>query len=118
MLAEKNNQPNNNELIITSSVDFDQVIVNCKLEQYVLSLYISEKNAKSKQAIQTLTEICEKYLAGRYQLEIIDIAEQPERLEKDQVWAIPTLIKHLPLPLQRLIGDMSNIEKVKILLDV
>lgn len=81
-------------------------------EAYVLRLYITGMTPNSKKAVQNVKKICEEYLAGRYELEIIDIYQQPALAAGEQIIAAPTLIKKLPLPLKRLIGDMSNTEKV------
>lgn len=86
--------------------------LNLELEKYVLHLYVAGNSPKSVRAIQKLKTICQEYLQGRYELEIIDIYQQPELLEQEQIFAVPTLIKKLPPPLQRLIGDMTNTEKI------
>lgn len=97
---------------------FEEDILNLELEKYVFRLYVAGNSPKSVRAIQKLTKICEEHLQGRYELEVIDIYKQPELLEKEQIFAVPTLIKKLPLPLQRLIGDMTNTEKILIYLDL
>lgn len=81
-------------------------------EHYVLRLYVAGVTPKSERAIRSVKEICEQHLKGRYDLEIVDIYQQPEALKKDQIVAAPTLIKELPLPLRRLIGNMANKEKI------
>jgi len=86
--------------------------------QYLLKLYVAGKSPRSEQAIANLRRICEKDLAGRYELEIIDVLESPERAEQDKVLATPTLIKQLPPPLRRVIGDLSAKEKVLLGLEV
>jgi circadian clock protein KaiB len=68
--------------------------------------------SRSSRAIESLQGICEKHLAGRYELQIIDVYQQPGLARLDQIVAIPTLIKKLPMPLRRLIGDMSDEERV------
>jgi circadian clock protein KaiB len=87
-------------------------------ERYVLKLYITGMTSRSARAIENLQGICEKHLAGRYELQIIDVYQQPGLAQRDQVVAIPTLIKRLPLPLRRLIGDMSDEERVLVGLDI
>ncbi|RXE56130.1 hypothetical protein ABH15_08150 [Methanoculleus taiwanensis] len=82
--------------------------------RYVLRLYITGMTPRSREAIENIKEICETHLSGRYDLEVIDIYQQPERAEEAQVFAAPTLIKELPLPLRKLIGDMSNRDRVLI----
>ena len=86
--------------------------------KYVLKLYVAGITPRSKNAIQSVTEICEEYLHGRYELEIIDIYQQPTLAAGEQIIAAPTLIKKLPLPLRRMIGDMANEEKVLVGLDL
>lgn len=86
--------------------------------QYVLRLYVTGKTPNSLRAIASLKEVCEEYLHGRYHLQVIDIYQQPDLAEGDQIVATPTLIKKLPAPLRRLIGDMSNRERVLVGLDL
>jgi circadian clock protein KaiB len=83
------------------------------LEKYVFRLYVADSTMQSVTAVRQMQKLCEEYLPGRYDLEIIDIYKHPERLESDQVFASPTLIKELPLPLQKLIGDLSDTERVR-----
>jgi circadian clock protein KaiB len=83
-----------------------------------LRLYIAGETPHSIRAFKKIKEICETYLKGRYELEVIDIYENPELMEEEQVVAIPTLIKKLPPPLQKFIGDMANTEKILIGLDL
>ncbi|MDJ0650504.1 MAG: circadian clock KaiB family protein [Xenococcaceae cyanobacterium MO_188.B19] len=88
------------------------------LDKYVFRLYIADSSMQSVSAVRQMQKLCKKYLPERYELEIIDIYRHPERLEADQIFASPTLVKELPLPLQRLIGDLSDAEKVKISLNI
>lgn len=83
-----------------------------KDEQYVLRLFVSGATLRSTHAIENVKEICKARLAGHYKLEVIDIYQQPELAEKYQIIAVPTLIKTLPAPIRRLIGDLSDKEKV------
>jgi circadian clock protein KaiB len=87
-------------------------------KKFVLRLYVSGATSRSSRAIENITNFCEEHLKGRYELEVIDVYQQPGLLDKDQVIAAPTLIKELPPPLRKLIGDMSNKEKVMIGLNV
>lgn len=112
-----NNQENNRELSEGDELEL-HVFTELQQETYVLRLYIAQNNFRSVQALKSIQKLCDQYLNGRYQLEIIDIYENPERLEEEQIFAIPTLVKELPLPLQRLIGDMTDIERVKICLSL
>jgi circadian clock protein KaiB len=81
-------------------------------ERYVLRLFVTGTTARSQRAIANMHRICEEVLAGRYDLEVIDIYQQPEATRDLQVVATPTLVKVLPEPLRRIIGDLSDREKV------
>ena len=81
-------------------------------ERYVLKLYVTGATARSLRAIANIKAICEQYLKGRYQLEVVDIYRRPELLRRDQIVAVPTLIKKLPVPLRLLVGDLSRTEQV------
>ncbi len=81
-------------------------------EGYVLRLLVTGATPNSSRAIANLKEICETYLKGKYELEIVDVYQQPAIAESEQIIALPLLIKKSPLPQKRLIGDMSDIEKV------
>jgi circadian clock protein KaiB len=87
-------------------------------EVYVLKLYVAGLSPKSTTAIANLNKICEKNLQGRYQLEVIDLYQQPQLAEGEQIIAIPTLIRTVPPPLRRIIGDLSNTEHVLVGLDI
>ena len=81
-------------------------------DTYVLRLYVSGQTTRSVRAIENLKQLCEEYLKGRYEIEIIDVYQQPERLKEDQIIGVPTLIKELPLPVRKVIGDLSDTERV------
>lgn len=81
-------------------------------ETYVLRLYVTGMTARSTRAINAVRSVCDEHLAGRYTLEIIDVYQQPARIREDQVVAIPTLVKSGPSPLRRIIGDMSNRDRL------
>lgn len=87
-------------------------------EHYVLKLYVTGKTAKAQLAIANLQRICSEELAGKYDLQVIDVLERPELAESDRILATPTLIKQLPPPLRRVIGDLSDTEKVLFGLEV
>jgi len=87
-------------------------------DHYILRLYVAGESPKSVRAIANLKKICEENLQGRYELEVIDLYQQPHLAQGDQIIAVPTLIKKLPLPLRRIIGDMSNTERVLVGLDL
>ena len=86
--------------------------------QYVLRLYITGATPRSIRAISNIRKICEEYLEGRYDLEVVDISQHPTLAEGEQIIAAPTLIKRLPLPLRRFIGDMSQTERILLGLDL
>jgi circadian clock protein KaiB len=87
-------------------------------ERYVLKLYVTGKTPRSTQAVANLRAICDEYLEDRYDLEVIDIYQQPALLAGEQIVAAPTLVKKLPLPMRRLVGDMSNRGRVLVGLDL
>ena len=86
--------------------------------KYLLRLYVSGSTLKSSRAVENIKRVCEQHLKNRYDLEVIDIYQQAKLARDQQIVAAPTLIKRLPLPLRRLIGDMSNQEKVLFGLDL
>ena len=88
------------------------------MNQYILKLYISGSSPRAQAAIANLKRICEQDLAGRYTLEIIDVLENPGAAEMDKILATPTLVKRLPPPLRRVIGDLSDKDKVLLGLEV
>lgn len=88
------------------------------MSQYVLKLYVTGKTPRAEQAIENLRRICDEDLHGQYDLEIIDVLERPQLAEDEKILATPTLIKALPPPLRRVIGDLSDKEKVLLGLDV
>ena len=83
-----------------------------------LRLYIAGQTRKSIAALTNLRRICEEHLAGRYRVEVIDLMENPEQAQRDQIVAIPTLVRRLPEPIRRIIGDLSNSERVLVGLEV
>ena len=88
------------------------------LSKYLLKLYVTGSSPRAETAIANLRRLCERELAGAYELEIIDVLDQPEAAEKDRILATPTLIKQLPPPLRRVIGDLSDKDKVLLGLEV
>lgn len=86
--------------------------------RYVLKLYVAGLTPRSTAALRSVKDICERHLQGCYELEIIDIYEHPSLAKNQQIVAAPTLIKQLPLPLRRLIGDMADQERVLVGLDL
>jgi circadian clock protein KaiB len=102
----------------TSTEEFAKAAALRHLAKYVLRLYITGMTPKSTRAIANVQKLCEKYLAGRYDLKVIDIYQQPQLAKGEQIIATPTLIKELPLPSRRLIGDMSDTARFLVGLDL
>lgn len=86
--------------------------------QYVLRLYVTGTTPVSRRAIVNINAICSEHLAGRYELEIVDIYQNPVLAKDEQIIAAPTLVKSLPHPLRRIIGDLSNHDRVLLGLDI
>lgn len=87
-------------------------------ESWNMRLYIAGQTPKSLRALANLKQICEEHLAGKYHIEIIDLLENPQLASTDQILAIPTLIRKLPEPVRKIIGDLSNAERVLVGLDL
>ena len=89
-----------------------------KRAKYIFRLYVSGSSTRSLRAIYNLRKLCEEYLQDDYELEVIDIYKNPDAAREEQIIAAPTLVKQLPQPLRRFIGDLSNTKKLLIGLDV
>jgi circadian clock protein KaiB len=98
--------------------ELEQPGFHSRQAKYVLRLYVSGSTLKSAQAVENIKQICEQYLKNRYDLEVIDIYQQPNLARDEQIVAVPTLIKRLPSPLRRLVGDLSNLKRVLFGLDL
>ncbi len=85
---------------------------------YELRLYVAGQTQKSLLALANLKRICEAHLAGKYRIEVVDLLQSPQLAQGDQILAIPTLVRRLPEPIRRIIGDLSNTERVLIGLDL
>ena len=101
-----------------TSIDWEAQASKHKDEKYVLRLYVTGQTPKSVRAIANIKAICEEHLKGRYDLQVIDIYQRPALAQDEQILAAPTLIKKLPLPLRRLVGDLSKTEHVLLGLDL
>ena len=101
-----------------STEAFERSLVSSQEKHHVLRLYITGMTSQSVRAIANVKKICEEHLQGRYELEVIDLYQQPQLAQGEQIIAAPTLIKKLPLPLRRIIGDMSKTERVLVGLDL
>lgn len=87
-------------------------------EHYSLRLYVAGHTPKSAAAVTNLRRICEEHLAGRYTFEVVDLLVQPQLAAGDQILAVPTLVRRLPAPLKRVIGNLANAERVLVGLDI
>jgi circadian clock protein KaiB len=97
---------------------FEKILKSADPDKYVLKLYVSGMTPRSRIAIRNLQKICDEHLKGFYELEVIDIYQQPTLARGEQIIAAPTLIKKLPEPVRRLIGDMSKTDRVLLGLDL
>lgn len=86
--------------------------------EYLLRLYVAGHTMKSLQAFENLRAICEEHLAGRYKLEVIDLIENPALARGDQILALPAVVRQLPPPVKKIIGDFSNVDRVLVGLDL
>ena len=91
---------------------FEKLVAELSQPSYHFRLYVSGASPRSTLAITNVRQVCEQYLHGRYELEVIDVYQQAEAAKEAQVLAVPTLIKELPFPRKRFVGDMSNTEKI------
>src|SRR6188474_2403380 len=91
---------------------FEKMLIESPAEEhYVLRLFVTGMTPRSTEAFASIKAICEEHLQGRYELEVIDIYQHPELAKAEQIIAVPTLVKKLPVPLRRLIGNLSNKER-------
>lgn len=95
-----------------STEDFEDSARKTDGEKFMLRLYVTGSTPQSIRAIKNIQKICEDNLPGNYDLEVVNLYETPEMAKTEQIIAAPTLVKQLPLPLRRIIGDLSNSEKV------
>jgi circadian clock protein KaiB len=89
-----------------------------KEEMFDLRLYVAGQTPKAIRAFANLRKICDEHLAGRYRIEVIDLLEDPQLGRGDQILALPTLVRRLPAPIKKIIGDLSNTERVLVGLDI
>jgi circadian clock protein KaiB len=102
----------------SATAAFEQSLARPDRAQYELRLYVAGMTPRSARAIANIKEICEEHLKGRHDLRVIDIYQQPMLAKGEQIIAVPTLIRKLPPPLRRLIGDLSDRERTLIGLDI
>jgi circadian clock protein KaiB len=101
-----------------SKKSFEKALKKASREKYVLRLYVTGMTPKSTRAIENVKKICDGELKGRCDLEVIDIYQRPMLAKGEQIIAVPTLVKKLPLPLRRFIGDLSDAERILLGLDL
>ena len=106
------------KLIGDVTEEYEHALEQKKTDHYVLRLYIAGNNFRSRMAVENVKKICEEYLTGKYELEVVDIYQDQTKNPVDLVLAAPTLVKKLPLPLRKVIGDMTRKEKVLVGLDL
>ena len=94
--------------------EFERLVADLAQPSYLFRLYVSGTTPRSAAAVVNVRRICEQYLPGHYELEVIDVYQQPAATKAAQIIAVPTLIKELPFPRQRFVGDMSNTERIVI----
>jgi len=87
-------------------------------KEWILRLYVAGQSARAAAALDNLEKICEEHLAGEYEIEVIDLLREPQLARGDQIVAVPTLVRRLPPPVKRIIGDLSNAERVLVGLDL
>lgn len=87
-------------------------------KQWLLRLYVAGRTARAEAALNNLERICEEHLAGRYEIEVVDLIKRPQLAKGDQIVALPTLVRRLPPPVKQIIGDLSDTERVLVGLDL
>lgn len=104
----------------TTTEKFEEALKGTRAHrvEYILRLYVTGSTPRSLKAISNLKRLCEEYLPGAYDLKVIDIYKNPDAVREEQIIAAPTLIKQLPAPLRRFVGDLSNTQKLLIGLDI
>ncbi|MEZ4599522.1 MAG: circadian clock KaiB family protein [Syntrophotaleaceae bacterium] len=101
-----------------NDTDFQPEASGSSAEIYLLRLYVAGQTAKSIAAFANLKKICETHLQGKYRIEVIDLQQNPSLAQGDQILALPTLVRRLPPPVKKIIGDLSNTERVLVGLDI
>ena len=97
---------------------FEKAVKDLKGEKYALRLFVTGTTPRSVRAISNIKEICEEHLKGRYELEVVDLYQYPKLAKGERIVALPTLIKDLPLPIRKFVGELSDTEKVLFGLDI
>lgn len=118
-----NDPPNADDHGVSADVDqtlqeFEKLVADLAQPHFVFRLYVSGNTSRSTVAIANVRRICDRYIPEHYDLEVIDVYQQPAATKNAQIVALPTLIKELPFPSQRFVGDMSNAERIVVGLDL
>jgi circadian clock protein KaiB len=103
---------------IDKTAEYERLLGESKTAKYLLRLYVSGTTPRSLQAIESVRAICDEHLAGRYEIQVIDVYQKPELARGRQILAAPTLVKELPPPVRKLIGDLTDVERVLKGLDI
>ena len=103
---------------VAKTIEEESEISKTESDRFELRLYVAGQTPKSIAAFNNLKKICEEHLAGKYTIEVIDLLKNPQLARGDQILAIPTLVRKLPQPLRKIIGDLSNTERVLVGLDL
>jgi circadian clock protein KaiB len=98
--------------VSTATARFERALQSSQQDVYVLRLYVTGATPASQRAVENTKNLCEQYLKGRYRLEVVDVYQQPELAQGVQIVAAPTLVKSMPPPLRRFIGDMSKTDRL------
>ena len=101
-----------------STAEFEQALTQIGVGRYVLRLYVTGSTHRSIKAVASIKALCEQHLKGRYELEVVDLYQNPDRADSAQIIAAPTLVKELPAPLRRLVGDLTSPDRVLIALNL
>src|ERR1043165_7862788 len=120
MATPKNEKPNGQKPFRTTTEIFEDALKQTGLRRakYILRLYVTGSSTRSLRAISNLKKLCEEHLSDDYDLEVIDIYKNPTAAREEQIGAAPTLVKRLPEPLRRFVGDLSNTQKLLIGMDI
>lgn len=118
MMEDPTQLPHSPEYLEATVASLDDAIKNRARHSYRLRLFVSGSSPRSTQAIASIKTMCEEHLKGRYELEVVDLYQQPHLAREVQIIAAPTLIKEIPPPLRRVIGDMKDEERVLVGLDI
>ncbi len=102
----------------TETIEQESESLNTESNKYILRLYVAGQTPKSITAFNNLKKLCEEHMAGKYRIEVVDLLKNPQLAKGDQIFAIPTLVRRLPPPLRKIIGDLSNTERVLVGLDL